>query len=488
MRNIGTYLFVAFLLLLSTSGDANAGDATKASFWYIIDNITEVSDDAEALVWVTLPPVWHGQEITLGEITPKPVAILDDPETGNRIIEWRLQPDARENDPRSEVGQQFFHYEFEVREREVLKHGAVVEKSYDRNDAMYKRYTKQEPGIQTGGLILDLAREIAGPEKEPYQVGRRFYGWIMENMEFRPNGAAQWDAMAIRESRSGNCDQFSTLFVALCRSVGIPARTVVNTYLWGGRHVFAEILLPDGGWLPVDPTLGQMLTAGRGGMTEAEVEATLTERKVPLGDAGWTYGNMFGNRVIISLGKNIRFHSPTLDREVVLQRMAPGGIEAHPAGFRLEGFNNDIVHGGFYVTGEDVDEERAHALAHQRLAKHFFKADLGQYVEDVCRQASSRYASGEENWINLGKSYLHKGEFYKAESAFLRALRLNETHTRENQGTIAWLHNYLGNCYDLLDQREMAIEQYEIAVALQNNFRGATDYAKRYLTKAYNTP
>lgn len=322
MRKFGKYLLVVLALVVGTSAVAPAAESTKGSFWYIIDNITDVTEGAEAVIWVTLPPEWHGQEITLGDITPTPVAIIDDPQSGNRIIEWRLQPEPLVSDPMSEVSQQFFRYDFVVRELEVRKHGIETGGSYDPTNGEYIRYTRQEPGIQIDGRILDLAREIAGNEKEPYAIGRMFYGWIMENLEFKPNGATEWDALSIRDGRQGNCDQFSTLFVALCRSVGIPARTVANTYLWGGRHVFAEIMVPDNGWVPVDPTLGQMMTAGRGGLSEAEVEAILTERKVPLGDAGWTYGNMFGNRMIISLGKNITFRSPTLEREITLQRMA----------------------------------------------------------------------------------------------------------------------------------------------------------------------
>lgn len=487
MKNSIKILLVSVAVLVGAVSVVEAAEGQhRGSFWYVVDNITEVSEGADALIWVTLPPTWHGQEVSVSDITPEPVAILEDPTSGNRIIEWRLQPEPQKNTPVDEPSQLFFHYSFEVSELSVRKHGPfTVTEVYDRNSTDYKRYTTQEPGIQTGGLILDLARKIAGPEKDPFAIGRLYYAWIMDNLVFKPNGITEWDAVSINEIREGNCDQFSTLYVALCRSVGIPARTVVNTWTWGGRHVFAEIMIPGHGWVPADPTLGQLLTEGRGGMSEVEVERTLADRRVPLGDAGWVYGNMFGSRLIIGLGNNITFDSPTLGRSVTLQRMSPGGIDAHPAAYRLTGFNDDIVHGGFFVFEEEMTEESAHVLAHQRLAKYFFKADVDDYVEDVCRQATSNYAGGVDNWINLGKSYLHKGEYYKAEAAFNRALRLSEAKSRENQGTIVWLHNYLGNCYDLLDQREMAIEEYEKALAFKNDFRGAERYASRYLAKAF---
>ena len=474
--------WLAAVLFLSAGGSAAAAAAVDGTFWYVIDHVTAVEEGAEALIWVTLPPVWHGQEVTMGEITPAPVAILDDPATGNRIIEWRLAPAAFRLEPGQEGRQFTFHYDFSLKELPVLRprdEGSLAD--YDRQSADYIRYTAAEAGIQTDGRILDLARDIVGAEKDPATIGRKLYAWVTANLTFVPNGATDWDALAIRETREGNCDQFSTLLVALCRSVGIPARTVTNTWTWGDRHVFAELLMPDGTWLPADTALGQLLTAGRGGLTEAEVEATLGERKVPLGDAGWTYGNLAGNRLIISLGNNIRFDSPTLGKAITLQRMAPGGSDGHPAGYRLSGFRHDIVHGGFYVFGGKLDEEGAHRLAHQRLANHYFAPGIEDLSVNRCREANAAQSDGMLNWISLGKVYLHKGDYYKAEAAFNRAVRIGKEYRRSSTDLLVWAHNYLGNTYDLLSQRELATTQYTAAAALNNDFQGANTYALRYL-------
>ncbi len=166
--------------------------------------------------------------------------------------------------------------------------------------------------------------------------------------------------------------------------------------------------------------------------------------------------------------------------------MAPGGSDAHPAGYQLAGFNEDIVHGGFYVFAEKTSQDEAHALAHQRLANRYFKVDLEEFDEDACRKSTSQFAGGVQNWTNQGKTYLHKGDYYKAEAAFQRALRLSEVRRRENQGQIVWLHNYLGNCYDLLNHRDMAVDEYKKALAMANDFRGADRYAKRYLAKPFS--
>ena len=93
MRTRLVITLLAALAAVATTGPAAATEPVHGTFWYIIDNVTAVDADAEALVWVTLPPAWDGQEVTLGAFDPAPVAILEDPSSGNRIVEWRLRPE-----------------------------------------------------------------------------------------------------------------------------------------------------------------------------------------------------------------------------------------------------------------------------------------------------------------------------------------------------------------------------------------------------------
>ncbi|MEZ4268656.1 MAG: transglutaminase-like domain-containing protein [Myxococcota bacterium] len=66
-------------------------------------------------------------------------------------------------------------------------------------------------------------------------------------------------ASAILARGVGDCTEHTTLFVALCRAAGIPARPVFGVAYLGagsrafGYHAWAEVEL-DGRWVPVDPT------------------------------------------------------------------------------------------------------------------------------------------------------------------------------------------------------------------------------------------
>ena len=459
-----------------------AGEVVEGSYWYVVDHITRVDDDGRIVLWVTLPPDRPEQTVTITKIVPEPVAILEDAATGNRIIEWIAEPVEAYESTTS-----FFHYEFELTQHRVLfEIDAADVKPYDKSAADYVKYTSSEIWIQTDGVILDEARKIVGRETNPWLQANLIYDWIMNNLTFVPGGSGERDAKSTLRGRRGDCGQYSCLFSALSRSVGIPTRTMANVWTGGGAHISSEVLLEGLGWVPMDTSLGQMLLPHGGGLTPAEVKAFMASKGIPMGDPKWLAGNLYDNRMITSVGNNIRFLSPTLGQHVSFQQMNPGGVDAIPQSIQLTGLNRDVIHGGFFVFDQAVpNDEAAHGLAHQRLARSFFKEGLYDVVEDACRKSQELYADGIQNWINEGKVYMHKGEYYKAEAAFKRAMSGVAASRLDKVEAVIWTHNYLGNCYDLLDHRSMAIKEYEQVVEMGNNYRGAVDYARKYLKKEF---
>ena len=86
-------------------------------------------------------------------------------------------------------------------------------------------------------------------------------------------------ALEVLRTKVGDCNEHTALFVALARSIGIPARINVGlVYVHGAfyYHAWPEVYLDEGGgrglWLPVDPTLNQFpadathLRLARGGL------------------------------------------------------------------------------------------------------------------------------------------------------------------------------------------------------------------------------
>ena len=119
--------------------------------------------------------------------------------------------------------------------------------------------------------IRDLASGLVADEDDLYHAVFNIAEWISENIEYdydyltaltsltaETSQTASW----VLENKIGVCDEISTLFISLCRSVGIPTRFVSGiSYTnvgdapetWG-PHGWAEVYFPGTGWVPFDAT------------------------------------------------------------------------------------------------------------------------------------------------------------------------------------------------------------------------------------------
>jgi hypothetical protein len=106
------------------------------------------------------------------------------------------------------------------------------------------------PGIQTSdAAVKKLADTLAADLAHPWDKAQAFAKWIPLNI--RPQIQPYAGVRGALEKRLGDCQEMSALFVALCRSAGIPARLV-----WVPNHNWSEFYLIDekgaGHWIPVD--------------------------------------------------------------------------------------------------------------------------------------------------------------------------------------------------------------------------------------------
>jgi len=135
--------------------------------------------------------------------------------------------------------------------------------------------------ISVDGIVRKTAEQITGGETNPLKKARLIYEWVSANMT-RDNsvaGCGTGDVKAILESGklSGKCTDINSVFVALARSAGIPAREMFGIRLgksikmeqWtktalgsadekgfanesGGQHCRAMFYLAGFGWVPCD--------------------------------------------------------------------------------------------------------------------------------------------------------------------------------------------------------------------------------------------
>jgi hypothetical protein len=123
-------------------------------------------------------------------------------------------------------------------------------------DNGYERFLKQEDFIELSDSIKSKSNMIVGSEKDPHLKAKLIYNWVRDNMKYAYPVLKRSAAEALR-SCTGDCGQYSYLFIALCRSATIPSRLVSGFMIapdTASYHVWSEIQLPGLGWLPVDCT------------------------------------------------------------------------------------------------------------------------------------------------------------------------------------------------------------------------------------------
>lgn len=118
----------------------------------------------------------------------------------------------------------------------------------------------ESPLIETrNAKIRSLAGELTAGKKDIWQQIQAIYDFVQKTVQYE--GGTLKGALAALESESGDCEERSALFIALCRASGVPARTV-----WVPDHCYPEFYLEDrrgrGHWIPCqsagEPELGSI--------------------------------------------------------------------------------------------------------------------------------------------------------------------------------------------------------------------------------------
>ena len=109
-------------------------------------------------------------------------------------------------------------------------------------------YLTPSPKIESGDpKIRQLAKEIGADQEKAWEHVEAIYDWVRKKIKYQ-NGPLK-GALAGLKDGTGDCEELSSLFIAICRAANIPARTV-----WVPGHCYSEFYLVDnegkGRWFP----------------------------------------------------------------------------------------------------------------------------------------------------------------------------------------------------------------------------------------------
>ena len=121
------------------------------------------------------------------------------------------------------------------------------------------KYLDPTPFIQSDNkTIIKKAQEIISNEKDALEAVNLLNMWVYQNIAKKPTLSIP-SALDVLKVKVGDCNEHATLFVALCRSVGIPSKLCAGIVYNQGSfyyHAWSDVFV--GRWISVDPTMNQL--------------------------------------------------------------------------------------------------------------------------------------------------------------------------------------------------------------------------------------
>ena len=199
----------------------------------------------EANVWIPLAKTDVFQTVTEEEVNiPMKWEKVQDRDYGNDICALHARP--------ADSGKTI-----ELRYRVVRREKAA----YPASSAEAARYLRPEKLVPINETFKTLAQQTAAGKPDDLERAKALYDHVMGRMRYDKSGTGwgRGDAMHACDARTGNCTDFHSYFIALARSIGIPARFAIGATIPAdknegtieGYHCWAEFLA-DGRWVPVD--------------------------------------------------------------------------------------------------------------------------------------------------------------------------------------------------------------------------------------------
>nr|WP_020676501.1 transglutaminase family protein [Geopsychrobacter electrodiphilus] len=234
-------------------------------------------------------------------------AVYTDSKDGNPILYSRWDEDAKSR-------KLILKFRAERAEQTSSK---LIDQGIPLDQATFGRYLSATRLGPIDGPVKALANEITAGKKGILAKARAIYDWTVDNSFRDPEtrGCGLGNVPQLLERPGGKCADISSLYVAIARSAGVPAREILGlrlgkedgTDITGWQHCWAEFYLPGTGWVAIDP---------------ADVRKAMLKQNLNLNDPkvaklrAYYFGNVDPYRIRLSEGRDLTLNPPQVGVEI----------------------------------------------------------------------------------------------------------------------------------------------------------------------------
>lgn len=250
--------FLPFVLSAAASVSAADLEVCNVKLVYRVTIEPPSNDVSKFDVWLPVAHDTDGQKVRSVLITaPDGYEVNTEPQYGNTILHHRFEPPY----PKDSIVLSI-EYEFERTEIEIAEAKAIAPMKDVRDTSKLGMYLSPNALIPVDGQIDTLARQLDLAAKSPIEAARAIYDYLIDEFEYdwQAEGAGKGDVRWACDSKTGDCTDYHSMFLALCRNRGLPADHEFGFPIRSSRdkgtipsyHCWARFYVDGIGWIPLD--------------------------------------------------------------------------------------------------------------------------------------------------------------------------------------------------------------------------------------------
>jgi transglutaminase-like putative cysteine protease len=280
------------LFLVSFAGLVSAQEVRHFTFHYGF-TVRNIPAGERVRIWIPAAGPNDFQEVRVVSVTGDlPLKRTHESKYGNQMFFAET----------SKAKQSELHFEIVY---DVLRHERLILGTYSPHLESVKlkerernEFLAPDRLVPVTGLPAQLAASVVEKDAAPLDKAHAIYDYVFANMRYDKSGTGwgRGDVLYACDAKKGNCTDFHSLFIAMARSQGIPARFEIGFPLppdkqsgeIAGYHCWADFFEPQHGWVPVDIS-----------------EAWRHPEK-----RSYFFGALDANRVQFTMGRDLRLSPP----------------------------------------------------------------------------------------------------------------------------------------------------------------------------------